>query len=659
MDSANQVLRGQIDVQNKKWLAVLLAISVLSLVALGSLRTTPASAADGDLDTTFTTNAAGFNRLINVIKLQPNGKILVGGTFQNFATDDGSVNASYLVRLNSDGTPDHAFNKNVGSTFTNYVNALALQSDGGIIAGGDFATPGRRVLRLNSDGTSDAAFNANTTTLNISCCVKALVVDSNDKIVVGGDFTSPYKYLARLNADGTSDTTFNGNAGTSFSSMVRSLALQSNGQIVVGGDFTAPSKKVARLNDDGTTDLTFTSNISTTFNDQVRALAVQVNGKIVVGGKFGSPSRRIARLNSDGTPDTKFNSNAATIFNNYYLTSLAIQGDGKIVAGGYMMTPERGIARLNSSGTLDSTFNPGTGVDAAIGDGVVYAVALPSDSLILAGGNFQTFNATSANYFVAIDTSREPCPVLSGASAPFTVTPSPSSGVSWSGCTLSSADLSGADLTDANLSSSALDSAELSGADLSGADLSSADLSGADLTGADLSSANLTGADLTGADLSGATMINTDLTTTELSRANLSGTDLSGTNLIGAFVQCSNVGILGSGISNTPVNLPSGWTFSSGTLTASSTSCAVTITLDYNGGATNSGSVTSAVLRAGDLVSSLPQPTDVDLIFTGWYSVKSLLRGQRLTVLEAEDAGTIIAGFIPPELAAVLGLNAG
>ena len=129
------------------------------------------------------------------------------------------------------------------------------------------------------------------------------------------------------------------------------------------------------------------------------------------------------------------------------------------------------------------------------------------------------------------------CPTVSGSPS-FTVTPSPTPGVDWSGC----------DLTDANLYFAILIGANLSGANLTNANLQIGSMSGANLTGANLTNANL----------------NTS--------------DLSGANLTGAFVACGTGGVLGVGMAPNSIQpqpaLPAGWTYVGGVLTVAVVPCA-------------------------------------------------------------------------------------
>lgn len=87
------------------------------------------------------------NGTVNAIVVQPDGKILVGGSFTNI----GGSNRNHLARLNADGTLD-TFNPNVNNT----VHAMTLQSDGKIIIGGAFTIIGNsgthnRIARLNTN----------------------------------------------------------------------------------------------------------------------------------------------------------------------------------------------------------------------------------------------------------------------------------------------------------------------------------------------------------------------------------------------------------------------------------------------------------------------------------------------------------------------------
>lgn len=82
----------------------------------------------------------------------------------------------------------------------------------------------------------------------------------------------------------------------------------------------------------------------------------------------------------------------------------------------------------------------------------------------------------------------------------------------------------------------------------------------------------------------------------------------------------------------------------------------VTVNFNYNG-ATGGNTVASDTVTSGTQANTvLPHPTKPGVSFSGWFNTQSLLNGQRITTIEESDAGTLIAGYVPPELAQTLNL---
>ena len=196
------------------------------------------------------------------------------------------------------------------------------------------------------------------------------------------------------------------NFGSGFNGTVYSTAIQSDGKIVVGGQFSdyngTSANKIIRLNTDGSVDTSFV--YGTGFNGTlVFSIAIQSNGKIVVGGIFtnynGTGANGIITLNSDGSIDTSFV--YGTGFDNQ-VRSIDIQSDGKIVVGGwfssYNGTSANGIIRLNTDGSIDTSFVYGTGFD-----GLIKSIAIQSDGKIVVGGNFTSYNGTVANRIITLN----------------------------------------------------------------------------------------------------------------------------------------------------------------------------------------------------------------------------------------------------------------
>jgi uncharacterized delta-60 repeat protein len=264
---------------------------------------------DGTKDLTFD-NSIGFDNSVLTISIQSDGKILVGGNFLFYK----GLTENSIIRLNSDGTKDLTFDNSIG--FNNGVIALSIQSDGKILVGGAFnqykGLTENSIIRLNSDGTKDLTFD---NSIGFNSFVNDISIQSDGKILVGGSFTT-YKGLTansiiRLNSDGTKDLTFDNSIG--FDAPVRSIAIQNDGKILCGGAFTqykgVGENYIIRLNSDGTTDLTFDNSIG--FNGDPFSIAIQTDGKILVGGAFttykGYTNNFIIKLNSSGGSSSTLN----------------------------------------------------------------------------------------------------------------------------------------------------------------------------------------------------------------------------------------------------------------------------------------------------------------------------------------------------------------
>ena len=312
---------------------------------------------DGTIDTTFNYGAGnGTLGSVNAVVIEPSGKILIGG---NFTSYNGDASASdNILRLNANGTLDTTFNYGAGFGADATVNAIILQPDGKVIVGGDFTSynsdnsASDKVLRLNPDGALDKVFFNYGAGKGANANVRALALQTDGKILVGGDFNAyngdaqTSRCIMRLSALGELDTSFNYglNMGADFA--VRAMVLQPDGKIIIGGDFfaynqdAAANDRVARLNSNGSLDASFNYGLGRGADNPVFALALQPDGKVVIGGSFSSYSgdqnagNRVLRLNTVGAIDTSFNYGSPTLGANGNVNALASRGDGKTVIGG-------------------------------------------------------------------------------------------------------------------------------------------------------------------------------------------------------------------------------------------------------------------------------------------------------------------------------------
>jgi uncharacterized delta-60 repeat protein len=384
----------------------------------------------GDLDPTFNPGSGANGRVTSVV-IQPDGKILIAGTFRAF----NGVPRHQIARLHPNGALDLSFEPGHGASAA--ISALCLQSDGKILIGGGFTEVNFRsrfhIARLNHDGSLDLTFDPGG---GANLEVNSIVELPGGKVLIGGAFTSydylPRPHIARVHAGNpppfapviaSQSDDQNVQAGEDVNLFVEASGLPEptyqwqffgtnlpgattwtltlhNVRSFAAGDYTvivsnslnsvislpitlnviAPSRTA------GSPDISFYTGLGP--NDRVNAIAVQPDRKIIIGGAFseisGLSRNRIARLLYDGSVDPSFDPGTGA---NDAVFALAIQSDGKILVGGAFTNfnglPRNRIVRLETNGAVDLSLNTGLGADNEI-----RAVAPHLGTEILIGGIF-------------------------------------------------------------------------------------------------------------------------------------------------------------------------------------------------------------------------------------------------------------------------------
>lgn len=328
---------------------------------------------DGSLDSTFDPGL-GANSWVLSSTMLPDGKILIGGSFTSY---DGRPTGR-IARLNGNGSLDTTFNSSIGAG--SRVRTIVVQPNGEVLIGGSFTTydgtPCNRIARLQNDGSLDPTFNSELD-LAASSSVFALTLQNDGKILVGGDFGTyagqPRSRVARINADGSLDTSFD--PGTGSSGTVHTIVVRLDGKVLIGGRFDqydgGDRMNIALLNSDGSIDGGFDAGSELGHDEGpgshgAYSIAQQPDGKVVVVGRFRTPTGTtgISRLNDDGSADMTFIPSAgATIHegvSSAFLYTVVMQPDGKALIGGNMWDyegiPRAGIARINGDNVI--TFEP-------------------------------------------------------------------------------------------------------------------------------------------------------------------------------------------------------------------------------------------------------------------------------------------------------------
>lgn len=300
------------------------------------------------------------------VQLQPDGKILVGGSY------DGSVG---IHRYNTDGLPDTGFSGD-GVVKDSFGHP---QSAGGVLPlpGGKLLWFGRGaypagvhdldLVRYNANGSLDATFGAGglvTHSIRPGTDLEqyhAALVQPDGKILIGGEIQRGANGLdwtvARFNPDGSFDQSFDndGRLATPFSGddFLHDMVVQPDGKIVAVGSRTATTLDIvlARYLPDGSLDKTFSGNGKQAIDlggDEIgRGLVLQPDGKLVVSGETdaagGDDDMVVSRLDAAGERDPGFGVNGTRFvdFNGGEdeAHDLLLQPDGKLVATGWAVMP--------------------------------------------------------------------------------------------------------------------------------------------------------------------------------------------------------------------------------------------------------------------------------------------------------------------------------
>ncbi|MDQ3748670.1 MAG: FG-GAP-like repeat-containing protein [Acidobacteriota bacterium] len=425
-------------------------ITIIGLVLLAT--PTRIKAAPGDLDPTFgnggkvITPIAGFGA--NDVAVQPDGKIVVVGT-RNSATSGDSFDFS-VVRYNTDGSLDNSFGTG-GIVITDFGDtndqaiAVALQPDGKIVVGGTSGSwTGNNAFtlaRYNTNGTLDVSFGTGGKVVTDfggnRGAAGAIAIQPNGKIVaagysgnfVSGVGTTSDLAVARYNTDGTLDPSF-GTGGKVItdlggnSDFAEEVIIQSDGKIIaagVGGNFppAADTRRfsLVRYNADGSLDTSFGTGgkVITAIGNVSSAsgAVIQADGKIVVAGWSNSGTFAssvdfaLVRYNPDGSLDNSFGTGGIVLTDfgssgGDYALDVVIQSNGKIVVVGETGpsgSPDFAVARYNTDGTLDSSFGTGGKVITDFGSSSrdrAGGVAIQADGKIVVVGS--SFTGTGGQF---------------------------------------------------------------------------------------------------------------------------------------------------------------------------------------------------------------------------------------------------------------------
>lgn len=341
---------------------------------------------DGSYNNTF---APKFQipGLVKTVVAQPDGKLIVSGSF----TEINGEEVQHLARIHANGALDLPFSQNCklgGPSYFPVQTKVVLQPDGKVLLGGSFETVGGQaqvaLARLLPSGQLDASFAADLTR---GAVVDCLGLQASGSVVAAGSYLIPSNpqaaTLARFRPSGQLDPTFVAPVGWW---LIRDLVVQPDDRIVLAGYLPAAINSTAnnalrRLLPDGASDNSFAvTGLGPAPGVYLTHVRRNATGNLMLGGMFtdiqGHATKTVARLQANGAVDGAFTSTLPV----NEVTGISTQPDGRTLVHYKTASTVHHSVRLLPDGSVDRQF-------AAIqADGSVQqSTTLPTGAVVLVG----------------------------------------------------------------------------------------------------------------------------------------------------------------------------------------------------------------------------------------------------------------------------------
>ncbi|MEQ8243076.1 T9SS type A sorting domain-containing protein [Fulvivirga sp.] len=337
-----------------------------------------------------------------VISINSSGDIL----FSSLHTHFDNHYSQGLSKLNASGEVYIDFNADISGGITIYSSKVL--TDGSIVISGQFTaiedTPADFLLKLNSDGSPDYTFINNIEFSSLDSWVETIEEDNSGNVLLGGGFSSFNNVnsgsLVRMSASGVLDNTYNAQIlSNNLGQGVNDIIVLSNDKILIAGGIDNPNlpdkSSIIRLNGDGTIDNSFEFSLSE--NHYLNDIDLLPDGKIIYSGLIPADNKGLfGKINSDGSLDDTFS--VTYDFTNIPINEIeSVTETGMILVSTYQY--DDNVAKLlqfEPTGTLNDDISVQT-------NGYDINVIYPLDAEnVLLGGQFQEMNNAKVDGFVKI-----------------------------------------------------------------------------------------------------------------------------------------------------------------------------------------------------------------------------------------------------------------
>ncbi|WP_316817222.1 DUF5008 domain-containing protein [Pedobacter nyackensis] len=199
---------------------------------------------------------AFFNNAVDELLVQPDGNIIVSGSFKYYMTKTyypnqkdtiitDSTQINYMARIKPDGSLDKTYNFNTQTNkanegFNGFIYKSYMQADGKLIVAGGFSSYNgenvSKIVRLNLDGSLDKSFNPGT---GPNGTISSIQPYLNGQMLISGEFLSyngkNRTRVAIINENGSLDESFD--PGVSANGSISRAIRLGNGKILLTGNF--------------------------------------------------------------------------------------------------------------------------------------------------------------------------------------------------------------------------------------------------------------------------------------------------------------------------------------------------------------------------------------------------------------------------------------
>ncbi|AEE48816.1 delta-60 repeat domain-containing protein [Haliscomenobacter hydrossis] len=346
---------------------------------------------NGSLDSTFQ-YPKQLNNSPFVVKIQKDGKILIGGNFKDLS---GQYVGS-LLRLLPNGSLDPTFNVLKNEPFT--INGIAILPNQKILLlGNEFQnTTLYQVQLLSKDGIpapnfksiefkQDANGSANSVT--------AVGVQSNNELIIAGtdlNIGTLTQSVFRLDSIGKVDLNFNPRPKSVSNFTIQNMAILPDGTL---GFLAGDGNNVSVFDRDGKAVATFYL-----FNEQAFLHRASSNSFLVLG-------QRGYEVFANGT----YRDLPTITANGFVLGAAEQSGNRLAITGGFTTIGNNfraGLARLNGGNTtpfsIDFNFSGGL-----YSEGIVRDIFVQKDGKLIVGGFFHQINGKQATHITRLLPSGE------------------------------------------------------------------------------------------------------------------------------------------------------------------------------------------------------------------------------------------------------------